>query len=580
MSLMHMTMTSRNALLLALATTALTSASAFAQVPAAATTTADPGRVEKQLRSRITVPAVKPDIQVKDIAAGRAPAGSDSVRFTLQNLRLEGVTAYSEAELRKVYEGTLGQTISLADLYSIAADLTTKYRNDGYILTQIVVPPQTIEGGTAKLQVVEGTVDQVSVRSDDPKEEKALGLMRRYAANINKSGGPLNVKELERALLLINDLPGISARSVIAPSATKTGAADLTIVVERDPYDAFLGLDNYGSRFLGRWEASAGGSLNSRVFRANEKISGQVVYAPHGPLTDRELAYVSASYWEPIGSYGTNLEVFYSYTNTEPGLELRDFDVKGRSSYLALTFKHPFIRTRDLNLTGRVLLDGRNVDSENNIPDDREDRIRALRAGGRLEAVDSMFSGGVNTVDIELAKGLGIFGASDENDADLTRADGDPQFFKAEIEVQRLQRITSQVNLLAGIKGQFSNGALLASEEFGVGGSAYGRGYDPSEIVGDDGVSGKLEVQWNPAWQTSWMNSSQVFGFWDVGKVWNDDATTASDVESLASTGLGIRADLLSSIQTEFYVAVPLTRDIEAERDDDARLYLSVSKRF
>ena len=72
---------------------------------------------------------------------------------------------------------------------------------------------------------------------------------------------------------------------------------------------------------------------------------------------------------------------------------------------------------------------------------------------------------------------------------------------------------------------------------------------------------------------------AQIFGFWDVGKVWNDDSTT-SKIESLASTGIGFRADLISDIQTEFYVALPLTRQIEAEHDDDARFFLSVSKRF
>ena len=563
-------------LLIALMTTAVFGSAAYAQeVPGSA----DAGQVERNLRQRITVPNVAPDIQVKDISTGRAPAGAESVRFTLQDLKLEGVTAYSDAELKKVYGGVLGQNISLADLYKIAADLTAKYRNDGYILTQIVVPPQTIEGGTARLQVVEGTIDRVTVQGDEASEGKALGLMRNYASHIGGNNGPLNAKDLERTLLLINDLPGVSARSVIAPSTAKPGAADLTIMIERDPFDAFVGLDNYGSRYLGRWEASAGGSINSGVFHNNERISGQVVYAPHGPLFDHELGFVSGSYWTPIGSYGTNLELTYSYTITEPGLELRDFDVKGRSHYASLVVKHPFIRSRDVNLTGRVLLDGRNVESENNIPDDREDNIRALRAGGRLEFADTVFSGGVNTVDIEFAKGLDILGASNDGDADLTRPDGDPQFFKVEAELQRLQRLSSDFNLLLGIKGQLSNAALLASEEFGVGGSSYGRGFDPSEITGEDGVAGKVELQWNPAWETTWMTGSQVFGFWDAGKVWNDDVVP-DDVETLASAGLGFRADLVYDVQTELYVAVPLTRDVQAERDDDARLFLSVSKRF
>ena len=92
-------------------------------------------------------------------------------------------------------------------------------------------------------------------------------------------------------------------------------------------------------------------------------------------------------------------------------------------------------------------------------------------------------------------------------------------------------------------------------------------------------MAGKVEVQWNPVVNTTWMTGSQIFGFWDVGKVWNDDVVP-DDVETLASTGIGFRADLVYDVQTEFYVAVPLTRSIEAERDDDARFFMSVSKRF
>lgn len=540
---------------------------------------ADPGRAGRNLQERIAPPRAAPDIQVKGMGLARPPANADTISLTLTEIRFEGVTIYKESDLRALYQKSLGQEISLADIYAIAAELTAKYRNDGYILTQVVVPPQTIEDGIVNLRVVEGRIDDIRVTGDSSEKESELSLVRRYASHIKDSGRPLNVRDLERALLLINDLPGVHARSVVSPSRTRTGAADLVITVERDPYDAFLGVDNYGSRYLGRWGANAGGDLNSTIFNANERISGQIVYVPHGPLTDHELAYVSGSYWMPVGSMGTSLEAFYSYTDTEPGLDLREFEVEGRSHYLSVTLEHPFIRTRGLSLKGRALLDGRSVENENNIPDTRKDTIRAFRAGGRLDFGDTLLSGGLNSIDAEIAKGLDILGASNSHDASLSRPDGDPQFVKLEVEAYRLQRLTNQVNILLGAKGQLSNAAQLSSEEFGVGGSSFGRGYDPSEIVGDDGIAGKIELQWNPPWQTEWMNGSQVFGFWDGGQVWNDDSTT-SKTESLASTGVGVRAHLISDIQTELFVALPLTRQIEAERDDDPRLFLSVSKRF
>ncbi len=573
----------RNYTILGLALVATTTLGLDAQassVPRAPA--ADAGRFDNQVRER-TIEAPRTDISAMPSggAIAQAPAGADKIRFTLDNLQLEGVTAYSEAELRSVYGAMIGQNISLADLYEIAARLTTKYRNDGYILTQIVVPPQTIEKGTARLQVVEGRIDRILVEGP-ADEQSALPLIRSYTQSITSATGdkPLNNKDLERALLLINDLPGVSARSIIAPSPNVVGAADLTILIERKAYDAIVGIDNYGSRYLGRWQGNAAASVNS-FFGMNERITGQVVYAPHRALNDRELAYFAGTYAQPFGRFGTNVALNYSYTNTEPGLNLRDFDVFGQSQYWGATVTQPIIRSRSMNLLARVTLDARNAKNKNNIPDDRKDQIRALRVGGRFDALDNIFSGGVSTVDVQASRGLSWFDASSKRDARLTRELGEPQFTKVEAEAQRLQRLASGWNLLVGLRGQMANSPQLTSEEFGVGGISYGRGYDPSEIVGDSGFAGKMELQWNPQWEVAnLVNAPQVFGFWDAGKVYNRDSTTDSDVESLSSAGLGFRADLGPALQTEFFVAKPLTRDVQTEGDTDPRFYVSVSKKF
>lgn len=101
----------------------------------------------------------------------------------------------------------------------------------------------------------------------------SIGL---YAAEL-KSKKALNNKELEHALLLINDLPGVTARGVLSPSRSVVGASDLTIVVERNPFDAQIGVDNYGSRFLGRWEVTGGVAANS-LLGLNELLSLNMAY--------------------------------------------------------------------------------------------------------------------------------------------------------------------------------------------------------------------------------------------------------------------------------------------------------------
>jgi hemolysin activation/secretion protein len=313
----------------------------------------------------------------------------------------------------------------------------------------------------------------------------------------------------------------------------------------------------------------------------NEAITAQTILAP--PFAKRELAYGSLSYEQPIGPWGTKLKLFGSATDTEPGWDLDQFNVRGNSWQLGAQATHPFIRSRSENLTGRLTLDWRKVRSANTIENTRKDRITSLRAGGRYEFIDMLLGVAANTVDAELSQGIGLFGTSKEGGPDLTRAKGDPRYTKLEAEYQRLQRITPSVNLLGSVRGQIASVALLSSEEFGLGGITGGRGYDPSEVVGDDGIAAKLELQWKEPVKldSKFVDSYQLYTFYDVGTVWNQDATSSLQKrDSLASAGAGVRVDLPYDVEAGLAVAVPLTRRVATKNDHDPKVYFNLSKKF
>ncbi|MCF8496642.1 MAG: BamA/TamA family outer membrane protein, partial [Alphaproteobacteria bacterium] len=206
---------------------------------------------------------------------------------------------------------------------------------------------------------------------------------------------------------------------------------------------------------------------------------------------------------------------------------------------------------------------------------------RPQRLGGRYELMDTIFGAGINSADVEIGQGIDIFGASNEGDTDLSRPLGDPEFTKINADIQRLQRIVPGVNLLLGARGQLSSGALLSAEEFGVGGMNIGRGYDPSEIVGDQGIAGKAEIQWNRPMQWDAVDDYQLYGFLDAGRVWNDDASTSSlKKESVTSTGVGIRADLIKDTEAGLAIAFPISRDVDTRGDRSPKLYFNLSRRF
>lgn len=562
---------------LAVSTLAI-AASAHAQI-AQQTGVADPARAGEEFRQPELAPQEAPDVRVNRAQPVQAPAGAEKVTLTLGGITFDGATVYSDAALQSVFADSLGRTITLADLYAIANKLTLKYRNDGYILTQVVIPPQEIGNGVPRLQVVEGYVDKITVSRADPSSPVDMDNIQSYARRINFDNGPLNVRKLERELLLINDLPGVTARSVLSPSASKTGAADLTIILDYDPVDAIISANNFGSRYLGPLQLGGAVTLNS-MLGLNEAISSQIAVAPQDWY---ELAYGSVGYSQPVGPYGTKIHFNANITDTDPGFNLAPFDVEGRSYLLNVGASHPFIRSRTTNLTGRLNFDWRRVKNENNVEPTRRDNLSVLRLGARYDFIDTLIGPASNVFDLELSKGLGIFGASDEGDANMSRAEGDPQGTKLEAEIQRLQRITKSVNLLLSARGQLASNALLSSEEFSVGGIDSGRGYDPSEIVGDHGISGRVELQWKEpvTFDQKFVESYQLYGFYDIGRVWNEDPTTASQKrDSLAAAGAGLRFDLPYDVDAGVAVAFPLTREVSTKDDRDPKYYFNLSKRF
>lgn len=531
---------------------------------------ADPGRIEKQLTDERLVPQGGPRISVKEMVLVEPPPGAEKIKFNFGGLRINGADVYSKEQLYSLYEDKIGKEITLADLYGIANQVTLKYRNDGYILTQVVVPPQTIDDGIVKLQVVEGFIDNVLIQGGDATDSE-LEIIEKYAGRISQ-GGALNVSSMEHNLLLINDLAGVDARSVISPSQTTQGAADLLIIIERDPFEAQVGVNNHGSRFLGPVQFDGLAYFNS-LFGLNEQITAQTVVAPDAGI---ELAFGFLEYEQPIGPYGTSIAIGGGITNTDPGFTLSQFDVKGSSQNIFIGVNQPIIRSRSTNLSAHASLASRNVDSKNNVEPTRKDRIRSLRAGLRAEFLDRLLGVAVNTINLDVARGLDIFGASDKGDANLTRAAGDPQFTKFNAQIQRLQRVTSSVNVLLSGRAQLSNDPLLSSEEFGLGGISTVRGFDPSEVVGDDGIAGKIEVQWNTP-----TKILQLFGFLDSGTVWNQDATSsAAKRNSLTSTGIGARVDLPMDVNAELVAAQPLNRNIQTQGERDPQFFFSLNKKF
>jgi hemolysin activation/secretion protein len=531
----------------------------------------DPGVIQR--RFEVTPPAPRPPAPpavVPDLAPGVVPPGAEEMRFTLEEVRLEGGTVYDEAELRPLWAELLGREIALSQIFAVADAITRRYRNDGYILSRALVPAQTISDGRIRIRIVEGYVDRVIIEGEPVPEAHIRALADRIAA-----ARPLRNDVLERNLLLLNELPGLAVDSVLRPSPDVPGAAELVLLTSLRRYSADLGLSNRGNRYTGPLELSAGLQGNSLLGRYDRTQLRGVV----NPVSPEQLLVAVLEHSQPLGTNGTRLTAFGAAVWTEPG-SLDDGDeVEGESQSLSLAISHPVILTRQQRLELRAELGLLNSDTDVSNPDpdidpddDAKDRIRTLRLGGSWDYADRW--AGITALSGTLSRGLDVLGASQAGDDDLSREAGSGTFTAVAAEASRLQPLRGAWSLFASLKGQYAFDSLLVSEAFDFGGEAYGRAYDSSELTGDHGLAARLELRYGRLTGLPWLLSAQPFLSADIGAIWNRDSDE-SGVDSsadAASVSLGLRFDLTRRISGSVEVAQPLTRSPTIDRDDGKKM--------
>lgn len=528
----------------------------------------DPGRLRERFEPT-PEPATAPRLpELKGAAGAPLPEEVRDIRVTLRSIRILGATAYTPEQLREQTDAYLGREISGADIFNLAQALTARYRNDGYFLSLVIVPPQQLADGTLTLRVIEGYIASVQIEGEARVRARLLALAEKIMAS-----RPLQAHVLERYLLLANDLPGLQLRSVLAPSQTP-GAADLTLIASVKTYEGFASVDNYGSRYLGPNQATLGLTVN-QLFGAHDQL--RYIGVGSG---DTRLAFHQLSLSQVVTPEGLRLAVTVSQARTRPGDVLQPYDVHGRLDAVAFSMAYPWLRTRNQSLQGRLVYDSADTDTDILGSRTTEDRIRALRAGlswQRLDVLD-----GQNVLEVDLSQGVG---GTSKGDALKSRVGADGLFSKLNFDYTRFQPWGAHWGLTFGLAGQWTGEQpLLSSEQFALGGRRFGRAYEAAELVGDRGLALRLEPRYAGASTLPGLRAFHLLGFYDIGEVTRVGSLPADTpaTQSLASAGVGLRLFPSARVTAQLEAAWPLTRSVASSPDEGKRVRLlgAVTVRF
>lgn len=529
--------------------------------------TAQPGIVLRQLEKGLEkAPAGEAIIVIPPMEETTEGASTEKA-FVLNNIVIDGATLYSANDFEPAYQDFIGQKVSFADLLQIASRLTKKYREDGYVFSRVIVPAQKLQDGVVHLQAIEGHIAEIEINGDYTDKG---GVIRDMAEKIRQAG-PINANTLERYLLLMNDLPGITAHGVLRPSK-EPDAADLVVTIEQSNFGGSVTGDDRGSRFLGPYRGSVVLDGNSLIGYQDRTTLRSIVTPGH------ELKFVDVTHQEYVGSEGLRIEGRFALTDTRPGGRIKDLNIQGESLLFELNALYPLLRGRELNfsLTGGMSA----LNSQTDVLDIRTatDRVRSMHVGGHFDATDAWR--GVTLADIDVIKGLPTFDATPDGDG-RSRVNAVRDFTRTTATATRIQSLWDNWSLMTSATGQYSGDALLSSEQFTIGGGTYGRAYDAGELAGDAGMAGVAELRYGQPVKDFFLTSWQAYTFYDIGKVYNLKPVVGEKSEdSGASTGVGVRFDLMYDFFGSAEYARALSHSINAEDGRKSRIFVSLSKKF
>ena|GEM_PF-829087 len=523
-----------------------------------------PGQIQRQIES-IPSPQEAPRAAALPESA-RTEVTLKEQSFVLSGVLIEGATRFATLEFLPFYKSYLGKKTTVDDLRKIAEAITEHYHKAGYFLSHTVLPAQRIEFGIVRIRVVEGYIADLKTdgktNTHDPLLDKILQpvMVQR----------PLQRATLDKAFQSLAMLPGITFDPYVHPLAKHTGAYELALNMQQKQFDGSISIDNHGTKSIGPVE----GMLTLQAFDlTGHHESYQFRFATTAET--RELQFYDLSTEWLLGDNGARLQAGVSYTNAVPGGNLAPLGVHVESNHAQLGASYPLQRAANRSTYLGLMI---NQDSSHtDILDTRLIESRLTSAVLSLRHVSKHDKNAIHTMGVSVTQGLKLANSKVIDTLSET-GPGKPDFTKLNLNYSYQQMLGKHVYVLFQLEGQYANETLPALTRYSVGGAVYGRAYDPSEIVGDSGMAGRLEIAYQQA-QTAGPWHVSPYGFYDLGAVWQAHPTATVGHASLASTGLGVRI-MNAGFSGYLEVDKPLTRMVATQGDKDLRVFGGLAYQF
>ena len=491
---------------------------------------------------RPPAPAGEPATILPGASVTAPPVGDRNMTVLLREVRIDGEFSEIAAASMPLTAGLRGRRLSVAEIYAAASALERIYHEAGYPLARVAVPPQhLVDGGALRLLVIDGFIEAINL---DGVPARARSVVAARTARL-VGRRHLRRAELERALLVAGDLPGLALRSTLM-RGDREGGTRLILDGEHRLISASGGVDDRLPASSGTWQLRGTMAVNSALGL------GEQVYGSVGLGTNLEaaaqgrapLAVYGGGMVVPVGVDGLTVNPEYTHSTTRTPQAQGVVGSLGTFERVAVRLRAPISLTRTSSLYANASVE--HVDQEIDAPafgvvlsHDRyavarfgSDYVATLPWGAGIQ-LGMTFSGGLGGRD-------GIDAAT--SGVPLSRLGASPDFTKVAGSFHLVQPLSwgFRWDLISTGQASFDK-PMLRSEQLSLDGGDAVSAFASGTLTADQGVTLRSEL--SRSFRLDAVGaalSPYVFGA--AGRGWLANATVIErPVFNAGSVGAGVR---------------------------------------
>ena len=472
------------------------------------------------------------------LATGALAQGAGAeLRFDINRFEVEANTLLSAEQAQAAVAPFAGKGKAFADVRSAAEALENTFRTHGYPVVQVAPPEQDISSGVIRLRVIEPKLGKVIVEGN---AHFSTDNIRASLPSVREGETP-NSQQIARNLQILAEQPA-KQTIVTLRSAGSEELVDASIrVTDEKPWRAFFTLDSTGTGQTGYYRAGFG-YQHANLFGRDHVLTAQYVTSPTRP---RDVTILGLGYRIPYYALNSSLELTAGYSDVNSGSVAGLFTVSGSGTIGGARWNWYLPKWGAIEQKLSLALDYRayhnNVQflGASVVPDITVHPL-SLTYAATYRAAAGEISGYAG-----LSRNLP--GGSDGRDADFraSRAAATDSYTLVRYGLSVLGQLPADWQVRAVLSGQTTSDALVAGEQFGLGGPDSVRGYLPRELANDRGYSAQLELYTPDVAARARLSDShrlRFLAFADSGTVERNLAAPGEQLRaSIASVGVGAR---------------------------------------